>query len=635
MSNPNGVVEDYILYLLNDICNITHKMIIVINGSLRDNEKNKLYTFTNEIIFRNNEGYDAGAYKDVILNYVSLSEIKKYDELVLCNDTFFGPFIPFEKIFKYMEDKRVDFWGLTKHADFHNEQFQMPEHIQSYFLVVRHSMLCNKAFGEYWHSMPEISSFEDLVKNFEVRFTTFFFAKGFNYSAYVEDDELNGIPTKTYNHYAFIPYLLLSKYNMPVLKKKTFIASKFLQLSIGDELTKSIDWIGKNTNYDISMIWQSIISKYNLVELKDALNLNYIIYDNVCENSSIAHHKVAVIAYITNYLHINDTIEYLKLIPKDLQLIIVSNNIAIKDKISLTLSKNINYVIDTKTSYCDAFLEGLRCVEQYCEYVCFIHDKFLNVTIDDYEENRSANVSMWENISLSNISEVVDVFTNNKQIGVLCVPEPLHGIFPIKTNLCWSKNFTLLKQATNNLKLHCVLDISKRFFSYSGAFWVRKCCVTKLLKHQHCHRIVTDEILGYIILCATQDAGFIAGTIYDCNYATLELQNMNIYTRKYFCDMTAINFGKCFKHIFVYGAGKIGKHISLLFEAHKLNIEAFVVSDSHLEKKHLVTGKIVTLNAVPIDDDTALIVALGKRNIYEVESQITAYGCSNVLYYIQ
>ena len=110
--DSEGIVYDYVEYYLNELKKNVARLVIVINGKILENEKKRLCVFTNEIIVRKNIGYDAGAYKECIMNYIGIGNMSKYDELVLCNDTCFGPFVGFDKIFKKMQNTLCDFWGM-------------------------------------------------------------------------------------------------------------------------------------------------------------------------------------------------------------------------------------------------------------------------------------------------------------------------------------------------------------------------------------------------------------------------------------------------------------------------------------------------------------------------------------------
>ena len=143
--DKDGIVDQYILFLLRGLKQVVNELIVVINGMLKDEEEKKIVTLTNHILKRKNVGYDAGAYADVILNFLGKEELKKWDELVLCNDTFYGPFVPFEYIFNKMNLGKVDFWGLNYVEN------NITNHIQSYFLVFKKRIIESGLLFDYFY----------------------------------------------------------------------------------------------------------------------------------------------------------------------------------------------------------------------------------------------------------------------------------------------------------------------------------------------------------------------------------------------------------------------------------------------------------------------------------------------------
>ena len=65
--SPFGLIEEYIDNLLDSMKSIVEKLMIVCNSSIADIELQKLLRHTDTILKRKNEGYDAGAYKDILL----------------------------------------------------------------------------------------------------------------------------------------------------------------------------------------------------------------------------------------------------------------------------------------------------------------------------------------------------------------------------------------------------------------------------------------------------------------------------------------------------------------------------------------------------------------------------------------
>jgi rhamnosyltransferase len=56
---------------------------IVCNGYVNEEGRAWLKANSDYLFFRENDGYDAGAYQDVILNGLGISKLHGFDELVL------------------------------------------------------------------------------------------------------------------------------------------------------------------------------------------------------------------------------------------------------------------------------------------------------------------------------------------------------------------------------------------------------------------------------------------------------------------------------------------------------------------------------------------------------------------------
>ena len=100
--NHYGHVEKYVIYLLQELSSVCRRIIFVVNGIITDKCKEEVKKYVDDIVIRPNCGYDAGAYKQILVEKLA-DQLERYDELVLCNDTFWGPFIPFSNIFEEME----------------------------------------------------------------------------------------------------------------------------------------------------------------------------------------------------------------------------------------------------------------------------------------------------------------------------------------------------------------------------------------------------------------------------------------------------------------------------------------------------------------------------------------------------
>lgn len=203
-----GIADESVEFLLNDLKPNTDRLIIVVNGEIEKNSEQKLYKYTNEVVKRDNRGFDAGAYKHILLKYMKPEDLKEYDELVLCNDTFFGPFVPFGRIFENMSDKECDFWGINC------VNWPFMGHIQSFFLVYRRSIIEDNDFYKYWEE--NIDEYTEELEDVYAKFETGLFwyltvDKRKRFSSYV--------PPNNCDIYVSVGQCM-RQYKIPLIKKK-------------------------------------------------------------------------------------------------------------------------------------------------------------------------------------------------------------------------------------------------------------------------------------------------------------------------------------------------------------------------------------------------------------------------------
>lgn len=228
----DGLVDDGDFIYLNAINSYLNFLIIVINGYITDESYQKLRKITGLIIIRSNYGYDAGAFAEVIKTRRYYKIISKYDELILFNNTVYGPVTSFDNIFKTMEQGDIDFWGFTSYKDIFR-----PEHIQSYFLAFHKNIIDSDAFMEFWNSLNfDITSISYLVAQYEVRFTGWLSDAGFKWKAF--------LPCEQCNLYTD-PEAMIQK-GLPIIKKKILRNQKGNVVG-ADQIRRTIEIIKANS----------------------------------------------------------------------------------------------------------------------------------------------------------------------------------------------------------------------------------------------------------------------------------------------------------------------------------------------------------------------------------------------------
>lgn len=243
--DKNGVVDSYIEYLLNDLRSCSAYIIVVVNGFVNFDGRLILQKYSNQIIIRRNMGFDGGAYKEILTCYMSLEELKRYDEIVLCNDTFYGPFIPFEKIFKKMENQVCDFWGLNYIDNI------IAEHIQSYFLVFKKGIR-KEDLLEFFEMCVDKDSVRvtDLIAQFEGGMFSFLKNKGYKSGVYTQPNNVDIYVSPNY---------AVKEYGFPIMKKKCFDYATYHE----DNVVDLLQFLFFNAKYDISMILENAKRLYD------------------------------------------------------------------------------------------------------------------------------------------------------------------------------------------------------------------------------------------------------------------------------------------------------------------------------------------------------------------------------------
>lgn len=266
--DKEGIADEYVYYLLKELQTIASKIVVIINGNINPLDREKLEAYSTQVLQRENEGYDAGAYKDALINYIGIEKVKEYDEVILCNDTFYGPFVPFKKVWSSFAEKDIDFWGL------HLWQTGYLAYISSFFLVFRKKILLDDRFYKYW-----IENIDEKSRDIREVYGTFEFGLfcelcelGYRYDIYSDRVDC---------HIMKSPDYAIENYNVPVIKKKIF-APEYYHL---ENVYKALSYISKLKMYDIDYICENALRKYawkiDKTKLYEAEKLNSYEYKSI------------------------------------------------------------------------------------------------------------------------------------------------------------------------------------------------------------------------------------------------------------------------------------------------------------------------------------------------------------------
>lgn len=124
-----------------------------------------------DILHRTNIGLDFGSWRDAL---AQLGSLDGYQELLLTNDSVYGPLQPFESVFAKMQQRECDFWGTT-------DCYMMGRHLQSYFLLLRRSVLDSPVFQGFWKDFVFFRNKDNVIRDYEIGLTARLQQAGFRY----------------------------------------------------------------------------------------------------------------------------------------------------------------------------------------------------------------------------------------------------------------------------------------------------------------------------------------------------------------------------------------------------------------------------------------------------------------------
>jgi rhamnosyltransferase len=220
----DNVLDPYVVKVVKALRDYSSKFVFVTTSKLDSWEIDGLKNYKIDVIERENVGFDFMSYKVGVLQ----SNLQDYDEVILCNDSLYGPLRPLDKFFEEMEKRDCDFWGLT---DNHDHAY----HLQSHWLAVRRKVIDSGKFIEFVKNI-EPKDKGTTIQLYEVGFTQFMLKCGFKPSvfAFVSGFMQNQAWYKWKE--------LLEEYNMPFIKAR-WVESPLMY-----------DVLLKETDYDLHML---------------------------------------------------------------------------------------------------------------------------------------------------------------------------------------------------------------------------------------------------------------------------------------------------------------------------------------------------------------------------------------------
>lgn len=237
--NKYNKISQYVDYQLEQLRPLFSKILFISNSQLEleDIDDLKTKNLIDDFIQRDNIGFDFAAWRDG-LNTIGYDNLSDYDSITMMNDTCFGPLWDMTSLYqKYEQDDTVDFWGMTNHR----QTKQFAEHLQSYFMVFKRSVLSSFAFLEFWKNVQDFTVVQDVIRCYETQVTTNLLSAGFSYQSVFDTTTADDsrMPHADFSYYN--PRVILHE-KVPFLKVKAVDANQHIMPYLLDEIEQKSDY---------------------------------------------------------------------------------------------------------------------------------------------------------------------------------------------------------------------------------------------------------------------------------------------------------------------------------------------------------------------------------------------------------
>lgn len=551
----DGIVDEYVLCFLKSFRHVVERCIVVSNGELVGSGADDIRAIGCELLVRENKGFDAWGVRTGLL-HVGFEMLAEYDEVLIANNTIFGPIYDMENMLNEMATRDLDFWGCSSHPGFpnfdpygSNPYGYIPEHIQSYFYAVRKQMLSDPCFEVFWRELPPLPSYNKAVGLYETVMTKWFSDEGFVWGTYMPSDEYYDM---TDNPLITMPVESIKKWKCPFFKRRAFFQDYDYYTTYTGQHTVSclVQFLEEETSYPLRLVYENLIRTCNMSSLVQNMHLARILdkYSDYCKRPE-PKAKTAL------FMHVYDTSmlpllkSYTVNLPRSTDMFVSTTSEEKKQAILAALGGSNHLEIRVLPNIgrdVSALLVSFRDVVFNYDYICVTHDKKTAHLKPECIGEGFAYMG-YENIlaSESYIKAVIEAFEEDPFLGLLYAPDPNHAAFASHIGLEWGNNFERTLALAQELGLKVPINREHPPMApYGSSFWCRTEALKPLFRKHWQYSDFPDEPLketdGTVLQAieriypyTAQEMGLYSALLMTTDYAAVEIDNLQFYTMQY------------------------------------------------------------------------------------------------------
>lgn len=191
--DKDDVVDEYVLRYLEGLAEVVDRIVFVSDGDLSARQAGKAGRIASAVFSERHGEYDFGSYKRGIRIARERGWLDSAEELVLCNDSCFGPMVPLRTVWDRKAGDDHDLHGITTsvHGYRKTESGYEPTdsdlHVQSYFMVLSRRLFSSDAFATFLEGVQRVGDKREVVHRYELGLSRAVLEAGFRIGSHVGD----------------------------------------------------------------------------------------------------------------------------------------------------------------------------------------------------------------------------------------------------------------------------------------------------------------------------------------------------------------------------------------------------------------------------------------------------------------
>lgn len=670
ITETTGVIDEYVFYMLEHMRRAFDTTIVCTTKATSKEAVDRLSENAEHVVKYNDKNLKTSSF----LGVLGIETLRKFDSMTIWDDTLFGPVLPIDEMFETMECQNFDFWGLYRNYTRYLPNGNIvKDQLFPHFVVLNKKVINSDVLEKFIaYNVNSSELLEELVLYLEYA--------GFQWETYADTTAYKGsIPSENVDNSIAYSYDLLKQQRCPFVSREALRNTYFLPG--GDETPyRTLQYIRKKTDYDVKYIWQHLLRTTNVLDLKKALHLEYVLPTDcrISSHNPLENKKAAVIAHIYYKDLVDECFDFFEEVPSEIDVFIYSANEetrnAAKREVVARKLKNCKIIAkNNRGRDFSALLVAAKDVIREYDYICFVHDKKSHGG-SPVTSGKTWMYEMWDCLLKSRdyIYNIIDTMETDCSLGLFVPPEPFHSEAIGGIGWTWATNFETTVALAKELGVNANFEADKHPIALGTAFWCKREAMAALFEHDFSYEDFPDEpmpidgtvchalerILGYV----AQHEGYYTAYVMDSELAALRgtklntymtdamtiLRDENIWDRKdggvifdtnkhirqYGDIKELIQF--CLKHskLYIYGAGVYGKKCCETLQFLDVPVQAFVVTKKSENQDEVLGVPVIGLEEFEKKKgNIGVIVALKKQFRDEIAPILKSKGYNNITFF--